>query len=180
HRNRRYVEQPVEQEKPKERPETLRKGGAKQRQTANHMAKGEEFFRGKIAIGELVGEKDSKNRRNPEDAAHQRLLPRFEPTHSHVGKNLWLPGTPNGDFEHHHDKERVSDGGRIHEHYGVEGRLANRKRAPRGAGGPRNRGSSRFQPVSVSATGTALPTPRRLLFTRYLGKEISSLRMRRA
>ena len=62
-----------------------------QRQPAHEMTERQEPLGGKIAIGELVAEEDPQERGDAERIADQRLLPRLEVEHPHVGQDLPQP-----------------------------------------------------------------------------------------
>src|SRR5437762_9406557 len=69
------------------------------------MAEGQEFFCGEIAVRKLVAEKDPGDRGDGEHAASEILLPLLEFEHRHVVEDLYLPGAPDGNFQHHHEEQ---------------------------------------------------------------------------
>ena len=74
HRERRHVEEAVEQHQPEERPERLLIGQRQHRQAADQVAERQELLLREVAVGELAAEEHAGQRRDREGVEDPGLL----------------------------------------------------------------------------------------------------------
>jgi len=95
----------VEEHQTEKRPEGAGEGEAQHGQAAHELAEGEEFFRGEIAVGELVAEEHAGDGRRREGAENAGLLRRRKTEGWQIAINERQPRAPDEKFQHHHEEK---------------------------------------------------------------------------
>lgn len=103
-------EKSVDKEEREEAGETLHEGARNEGDSADAVTEGEKTLSSKISISKLVAEKHAHQGCDAEYAADPALLAGGEAQHAHIREDLDLPGSPDPDFEDHHEKQAVFDG----------------------------------------------------------------------
>ena len=105
HRDRRHVEDAVDQVEGEECREVRREGNAEQAQAGKDVADAKETLCRKMPVRELVREEDCDQTGHTPARPHHCLLRSRKSQHRHVGEQLRRPCAPNRQLQNHHDKQ---------------------------------------------------------------------------
>jgi hypothetical protein len=94
----------VDEHQQKEGPERPGKSAPEDGQSADKVAKGEEFLGGEISICELVAEEHPDDRRDWEGIEDQGGLPRGKADPWQIIENQGKPSPPDEELQDHHQK----------------------------------------------------------------------------
>src|SRR6185369_309645 len=90
-------------------PERFRPRECQNREPAHEMAEREKALRGEITVGELIAKEHANDRGDRERIQNPRLLACCEPKAWQIAKDQRQPGSPDEEFEHHHQEKLEAD-----------------------------------------------------------------------
>ena len=99
HRDRRHINDGMDHEERKEQRKGRHLRGGDQADAGDQVTESKKPLGRKVAVGELIAEKDPQNRAEGKHAAAQTDLPDAEIKHPHVGENLGLPRAPDENLD---------------------------------------------------------------------------------